>query len=140
MINAANLTGGCLCNGVRFCLKRKPTQVFYCHCHQCQKAQGGAFAAAVPVLKVDFELVSGADLLRAYRASANKARNFCVRCGSPVFSEVDGAATLRIRAGTLDDATSLQGAAHIFTADKVAWYEIHDDLPQYAEREPGRRQ
>ena len=140
MRDAANITGGCLCGGVRFRLKRPPTEIYFCHCHQCQKAQGGAFAASVPVLKVDFELVSGADLLRAFRSSLNKARNFCVRCGSPIFSEVDDATTLRIRAGTLDDAQSLQGVAHIFITDKVAWYEIHDDLPQYAAREPGRGQ
>ena len=41
------VTGGCLCNAVRFESKEAPTQGFFCHCRICQKAYGGLFSATV---------------------------------------------------------------------------------------------
>ena len=135
---AVSATGGCLCGAVRYALANAPREVWFCHCGQCRKAQGSAFAASVPVPRGEFALVSGNSFLKAYRSSPSKRRWFCSACGSPLFSEVDGGSTLRLRAGSLDEPASLQPAGHIFVADKAAWEELHDDLPKFDAREPGR--
>jgi len=132
------VTGSCLCGSVRFSVDPAPTAVYFCHCGQCRKAQGTAFASSVPVLKSAFTLYEGAEFLRSYRATPSKARWFCGRCGAPLYSEVDGSDTLRLRAGALDDSSMLVPAAHIFVAGKANWYTINDDLPQFPGREPGR--
>ena len=132
------ITGGCLCGKVRYRLRRAPSEIYFCHCGQCRKAQGTAFAASVPVPADDFILTAGAEYLRTYRSSARKARYFCGHCGSPIYSQVDRTPILRIRAGSLDRADTLHGAAHIYTADQASWYRILDELPQYAGREPSR--
>ena len=132
------ITGGCLCGKVRYCLRHAPTEIYFCHCGQCRKAQGTAFAASLPISADDFTLTAGAEYLRAYRSSARKARYFCAHCGSPIYSQVDGTPILRIRAGSVDCAEALHGVAHIYTADKASWYRILDELPQYAAREPSR--
>ncbi len=130
--------GRCLCGAVRYDIAPPPDAVWFCHCAQCRKAQGTAFAASVPVPRAHFTLVSGADVLRAYRATPAKARWFCSLCGSPIYSQVDGADVVRVRAGTLDAAVELVPQGHIFVADRAAWYTIRDDLAQYAAREPSR--
>jgi hypothetical protein len=35
--------------------------------------------------------------------------------------------------GSLDDDPGLRPQAHIFVGSKAIWYEIADDLPQFAE-------
>lgn len=134
-----NHTGGCLCGRVRYRVGGVLGPLVYCHCVQCRKAQGVAFAANVPVAAEHFELVAGGDALTAFRASQDKTRYFCSNCGSALYSYLDGAASVRIRAGTLDGAVKLEPGAHIFVASKAPWVNLDDDLPQYPAREPGRR-
>ena len=131
-------TGGCLCGAVRYRISGEIRDVWLCHCGQCRKAQGSAFAASVPTPREQFELTRGAETLHAYRASPHKRRWFCGECGSPIYSEVDGAPVLRLRAGSLDEPVTLTPVGHIFVADKAAWDCIQDGLPQHAGREPGR--
>jgi hypothetical protein len=38
--------------------------------------------------------------------------------------------------GALDDDPGVGAGRHIFVADKAAWFEIADDLPQYPDRPP----
>ncbi len=68
--------------------------------------------------------------------SGNKAtRKFCPICGSIIsleFEREDYRDTVCIAVGTLDDASSLQPQAHCFTATKLPWVHISDDLPQFA--------
>ena len=131
-------TGSCLCGAVRYRINGAVREVWLCHCSQCRKAQGSAFAASVPTPREQFVLTLGAETLRAYRASPHKRRWFCGECGSPIYSEVDASPVLRLRAGSLDEPVTLTPAGHIFVADKAPWDCIQDDLPQHAGREPGR--
>ena len=132
------MTGGCLCGKVRYRVSSDHTQVFLCYCRQCQQAQGAAFVASVPVPAADFQLISGAETLRAFRATAAKARYFCGECGAPLYSQVDGNTRLRLRAGSLDIPTELVIQAHIHTVSMAAWYQINDTHPQYPGFEPAR--
>jgi hypothetical protein len=131
-------TGGCLCGAVRYAVEGSPSEIWLCHCQQCRKAQGGAFAASVPVLRSAFSVTLGQEHLRSYRSSPAKQRWFCSLCGSPIYSEVDAAMQLRLRAGSLDEGASLAVVGHIFVAEKAAWDRIDDALPQHPGREPGR--
>lgn len=132
------MSGGCLCERVRYQVSSDASQVFLCYCQQCQKAQGTAFVASVPVPAADFQLMRGTECLKSYQSSPRKARYFCGECGSPLYSQVDGKPTLRLRAGSLDPPYQLKIQAHIHTASIAPWYEINDDHPQYAGQEPGR--
>jgi hypothetical protein len=49
-----------------------------CHCSQCRKAQGGAFATNTPVSNSNFELKSGAELITEYESSPGKDVSFVV--------------------------------------------------------------
>lgn len=127
--------GSCLCGGVRYEYSGDFGLFTLCHCSQCRKAQGSAFVAVLPVDSAGFRLVQGESLLKAYSASPGKERVFCGVCGSPLFSRLlSRPEVLRLRAGTLDTPLGRKPDAHIFATSKAGWYDIHDDLPQYAER------
>lgn len=131
--------GACLCGGIRFHCRTRPGPVVYCHCSQCRKAQGVPFGANSPVPAAAFVIDEGEELLRAFRASPGKQRVFCARCGSPIYSKLDGADVVRVRTGLLDAGSGLLRAhAHIFYDSHASWVEAADDLPRYAGHEPGR--
>ncbi len=65
-------SASCLCNGIQLRINAELEPIMVCHCKQCQKAQGAAFAAITQVQKSDLEMVQGENLLQAYFASPNK--------------------------------------------------------------------
>jgi hypothetical protein len=133
-------SGSCLCGGVRYVLRGELGPITLCHCRQCRKAQGGAFVAAAPAQAGEFDITSGAELLRAWESSPGKERVFCSRCGTPLYSRrAAEPGSLRVRIGTLDTPLGRRPAAHIWVSQKVDWDEICDDIPQFAEYEPARQ-
>ena len=135
------LRGSCLCGTIRYEIRGELGPIVLCHCAQCRKAQGSAFAAVAPVRTADFALVAGGHALAEYESSPGKRRAFCRLCGSPIFSRRDSLpGALRLRIGTLDSTLDAKPTAHIFATSKAEWEEIRDDLPQYPAQEPGRPQ
>jgi len=127
------MTGECLCGGVRIEIAGKVGPVVYCHCSQCRKASGTAFAANADVRRRYWRFVSGEDLVREYESSPGKFRAFCGRCGSPIYSRTTAAFdTLRVRFGLLDDDPGRRSLAHFFVRSKAPWFDITDGLPQFA--------
>ncbi|MEW5687459.1 MAG: GFA family protein [Pseudomonadota bacterium] len=125
-------TGGCLCGAVRYEVTGPLAPIQLCHCGQCRKAQGSAFAANIPVATEAFRLVQGEGELREHRASPGKRRVFCGACGSPMFSQrLDMPEVLRLRVGGLDDDSGLTVGFHIQSEFQAAWRPITDDLPAY---------
>ena len=124
--------GSCLCGGVRYELGAPIESFIYCHCQQCRKAQGGAFASNAPVPESQFRLVAGRELLNEYESSLGKKRVFCRRCGSPIFSKHEKKpGVVRLRLGLLDEAVpEAKPAGHFWVSSKADWHEITDNLPQ----------
>jgi hypothetical protein len=128
------IEGGCLCGGVRFRVKGKLGPAVYCHCQQCRRASGSAFAANAPARTVYFELTSGSNLVSEYESSPGKFRAFCRVCGSPIYSRRDAEPDIRrIRLGTLDSDPDRRPLAHFWVGSKAPWYSIEDSLPLYPE-------
>jgi hypothetical protein len=110
-------TGSCLCGGVKFSIHAELEPIQMCHCSQCRKAQGGAFATNTPVSLTNFDLKSGAELLTEYESSPGKRRFFCCTCGSPIYSSRDSLANvIRIRSGLLDEPLKVKPCFHFYTA------------------------
>ena len=131
------LEGGCLCEGVRFRIHGKLGPAGFCHCKQCQRASGSAFAANAPVRTRYLELSSGSELVKEYESSPGKFRAFCGRCGSPIYSRRDSEPELRrIRLGSLDSDPERRPLGHVWVDSKAPWYSIDDSLPQYPEGLP----
>ncbi|NUE93509.1 GFA family protein [Acinetobacter seifertii] len=125
-------TASCLCNGIQLQINSELEPIMVCHCTQCQKAQGAAFAAITQVQKSDLNIVQGENLLQAYFASPNKKRVFCKTCGSPIWSErLDKPEVVRLRVGLINEKISTSVISHAFVSSKVKWYPICDSVRQY---------
>ena len=129
------MKGTCLCGSVVYVLHGEIFGINYCHCAQCRKASGTAFATSAAVKWEEFEVVQGQEYLAVYESSPGKGRYFCGRCGSPIYSRRKDASTIYIRLGTLDGNPKARPDVHIHVASKAPWYEIRDDLPQLDEEE-----
>ena len=131
--------GGCLCGAVRFEVHGAIHNIVYCHCSQCRKAQGSAFATNGIVDSTAFRIVSGEDKLTAYESTPGQLKYFCRICGSPILSKRPAAPEqVRVRLGTIESDIRERPQAHIFTTSKANWETLCGDLPQYQEYEPGR--
>jgi hypothetical protein len=127
-------TGGCLCGEIQFRIDSEPNSIQICHCTQCRKAQGGAFATNIPVDASALQFLSGEKLLKAYESSPGKERFFCSQCGSPVFSRrASNPSIIRLRAGLINEPLKAGLAWHAFTGSMCNWWTINDELPQYKE-------
>lgn len=131
--------GGCLCGAVRFEIHGGISHIVCCHCSECRKAQGSAFAANGVVASDAFRIIDGEDMLTAYESTPGQFKYFCKVCGSPILSKRPAVPDhVRVRLGTIESDINERPQAHIFTSSKANWETICGDLPQYEEFEPGR--
>jgi hypothetical protein len=122
---------------VRFRITGKLGPAGFCHCKQCQRASGSAFASNAPVRTSYFAIASGEELVREYESSPGKFRAFCSRCGSPVYSRrTDEPEIRRIRLGTVDGDPDRRPLGHVWVSSKAPWFTITDALPQFPDGLP----
>lgn len=131
--------GGCLCGKVRFEITGEISDIIYCHCSKCRKAQGSAFATNGNVLASEFHFVSGEQELKGYEAAPGHTKYFCNHCGSPIISTNRAAPdAVRVRLGTIETDIVERPSAHTFVTSKANWEDIEGGLPQYEQYPPGR--
>lgn len=138
MAAGERLTGRCNCGAVRYVLARAPLTVVACHCTSCRYQSGAAFSVNL-LVRADSMSVDG-DLARWIDHDTESgeplSREFCARCGSPIRSIPSATPKfIAVKAGTLEDATGLAPAMHIWTRSRLEWVEIPDTMPQF-ERGP----
>jgi hypothetical protein len=94
----------------------------------CRRHSGAAYLtyAGYPAAKVVF---TGRP--KIYRSSPEATRGHCGNCGSPLTFVFDSdPETIWLTLGSFDEAGLLRPTAHWFTASKLPWLELHDDLPR----------
>ena len=131
------MKGSCLCGAIKYEVDRISGVVVSCHCSMCRKATGAAFRTRAAVSADAFRWLAGEALVSRYESSPGEIRTFCRVCGStlPTFFR-DRPGELGLPLGTLDDDPGVRPSAHVFVASKAPWFEITDDLPQFAAAMP----
>lgn len=119
-------TGSCLCGAVSYRAVGL-SDVWYCHCKQCQKLTGH-FIAAAGVKRESLEISGEVNWLPISERSNS---GHCKSCGSYMFWDCHSFDTVSILAGSIVDTQGLEVKGHIFTSEKGDYYEITDGLPQY---------
>ncbi|MBW2275479.1 MAG: GFA family protein [Deltaproteobacteria bacterium] len=131
--------GGCLCGAVRYLCSEAPVQVYHCHCRDCQKASGAAFATCLVVSESAVDVTAGRPRqFNVKSAEGNTVtREFCGDCGSPLFTRAAMLPDFRIiKAGTLDDASWLKPRMHMWTSTKQPWLALGDQLRCFEKQPP----
>ena len=130
------MTGQCECGRIAFEAKGPIEDFSHCHCSQCRRMHGAAFATFAGVAKNDFRFVSGEDDLTHYASSATHDRVFCRVCGSNIYVALDSEPeSLYVSMSAIDGDPPRPSGYHIFVGSKAPWHEINDDLPKYDEFE-----
>ena len=122
--------GSCLCAAVRYELLAAPKAVSHCHCGQCRKGHGAAFASYASVPRSTLQILGGADKITGYASSATVVREFCSQCGSTLFwsrTEGEFADWISIALGTLDTPFVTQKQKHVYCDSVVHWYTPEQD-------------
>jgi hypothetical protein len=122
------LTGGCLCGDIRYELSTDPLMCVTCHCKNCQRQAGSALSIIVGVPEGS---VSIEGEVKTYNdtgdSGATVKRQFCGSCGSPVFTLVEyPPGVMFVKAGTLDDTSTLNPSFHCYTKSAQHWVELGD--------------
>ncbi len=130
--------GRCLCGQATYAIDGDMLWAGSCYCRDCQRESGGGHLTAIAVPGAAIE-ANGT--LKTYTAPGGSGtdidRTFCSECGSTLFSHPHVMGDTRIvRAGTLEDSSSVQPGMAVFCSQSVAWDPPHEDVPTFAEMPP----
>jgi hypothetical protein len=127
------LDGGCSCGAVRYRLRSEPLFVHCCHCLNCQRQTGSAFAINVLIEAGSVEIVAGDPRpVDVPRDDGSTQRIFrCPACQVAVYSEYTRPQVWFVRAGTLDDPSQVSPDVHIYTRSKRDWIALPESVPAF---------
>ena len=128
------LTGGCACGAIRYECSVEPMMAFNCHCRDCQRASGTAYASGLLVPAAGVCFTKGEPKYYVSRADSGNiaSRGFCVTCGAPVMAKQSQWAVFIIYASSLDDPSRHQPTMDIFASSAQPWDHMDPALPKYA--------
>ena len=107
------ICGSCLCGGVRFEVDPPFLQASHCHCDRCRKHSGTAVCTQARVLKEQFRLLEGEELIKVYGKGEGAVKAFCINCGSSLFGgDWPEGPQVSIRMGAFDERINRRSLGH----------------------------
>ncbi len=127
---SAPVTGGCMCEEVRYEAVGKPVAVSYCHCHSCRRHTGAPVVAFV-VFEQDRVKFTKANR-KIYNSSPGVERGFCSQCGSSLTCEGEymGCPMIGFHISTLDSPDVYVPTIHQRHGERIDWFDVADNLPR----------
>jgi len=108
-----------------------------CHCRDCQRATGSAYAPSVIVPAAALTVEGDPTWFEGTADSGNMIkRAFCPTCGSRLFGESSGAPLIGIYAASLDDPSWFRPMAEVWTASAQPWDVMHPEAPRFPKAPP----
>ena len=135
------MTGGCLCGEIRYVLKAEPLTLYACHCTDCQRRTGTAFAMCLVVKRDSLEVTKGTPAMFAVKMDDGRTKTgqVCTKCNTRLWGDPIKAPGISIvQPGTLDDPSWLRPVAHIWTRSAQPWFQFPKDATLFeGQPEPG---
>lgn len=124
--------GRCECGLVQYQVDGEIQDLSHCHCSQCRRLHGAAYATFAGIHRNTFRYIAGAADVEVYSSSDTMDRVFCRQCGSNILADYKPEAEfLYVCMGTVDGNPPRPSGYHQFVGSKAAWHEITDDLEQH---------
>lgn len=124
-------TASCRCGQLRVTVSGEPVRVSVCHCLNCKKRSGSAFAVQARWPREQVEINGESKTFVKVADSGNRATfHFCPECGSDVYYEIEGKFDhkfddlIAIPLGTFDDPYFLTPSFSVWESRKHDWVEI----------------
>jgi len=129
----AHIEGSCLCGRVRYRTDAEPSFVGVCHCTDCQKFSGSAFAT---VLGVPAAALKVTGTLKTFTKPGDSGqpmhRRFCPECGSGVVDEADALpGILMVNVGTLDDRSWIRPRSEVYCDSAQPWVHLGGEMKRF---------
>lgn len=134
------ITGRCYCGNVKYRLLTSPLFCYACHCPDCQKATGSAFALHASIETYNISVLSEAkpSLItlnnnpskpEECRPQDVSRRALCQQCGTIFWGNDNpwGYAVSDVRIGTLDFPGIMEPDVHSFVGSKLGWLDLPKD-------------
>ena len=122
--------GGCLCGAIRYQSSAPPMRAVICHCSMCRKHTGAPIALFVHFPIDSFTWLK--EQPRRYRSSEFAGRGFCSQCGSTITMHEDVLNDrVQVAIGSLDQPDRVAVDDHVWTQDRISWFDVKDDLPRF---------
>lgn len=130
------VTGGCRCGAVRLTIASpQPLAYYCCHCRDCQKTTGSAFAEQVVVLSARLTIDGETTGYALPRPSGGITTHvICPTCHTRVGSSNSELPGIHIvRGGSLANALLDEPLAHMWAKRKRPWVALGDDTLAFDE-------
>jgi len=130
-MSSTTATGSCLCKAVAYTITGIDKGPVLCHCSNCQKATGSAFANNYRFMKAKLDITKGEEEMVVYCDSNTKSgntllRHFCSQCGSPMYLEnsaFQGKGLYILFTGCMDsDLRHTKPAGELFGPNRRGWF------------------
>jgi hypothetical protein len=119
--------GACFCGAVKYRLTSAPMFVNCCHCTDCQRQTGGAFAINALIERARVEVLEGEPVRTTVPTDSGRFHDIwrCGQCHTALWSDYGRRGTVAfVRVSTLEDRHAIEPDAHIFTRSKVPWVRL----------------
>lgn len=127
------LEGGCRCGETRYTIALDALPPAYaCHCHQCQRWSGSAFAIQLLIPEAALSVTGPVIVYERHTEDRTSFQRICSTCHTRIYNtntRRPGVAV--VRAGTLDRSEELECVAHIFTATRQGWLAIPEGVANW---------
>lgn len=130
------VTGACMCDRVRFEVRRPVPDFYRCHCSLCRR-QGGAAGNTSTLVPVNAFRWSSSDAsITRWQKPTGFNSHFCSACGCPVPNPLGDGTLMWVPAGLLDDADGARIVGELAYASRASWddastsgTEVFDEVP-----------
>src|SRR5271169_4930252 len=135
---AQNISGGCACGAIHYECNADPVLMLNCHCRDCQRASGGAYAAILAAPKAAVQIRGEPRYHGAVGGSGKLVeRGFCPTCGSQVTMKLELLPDLLgLQAGSLDDPSIYRPAMDAFASSAQPWDHMDPAVQKYPDGPP----
>ncbi len=128
-------TGRCMCGAVTFESSSEAIFQANCHCDDCRRTGGGAFAsfAFVPpeALSVKGETTS---YHHVSDRGSEMTKTFCPNCGAPLFTANNSRPERwGVRVGAIDDASWFQPQVNVYASRKLPSTPMDEEVQAFDE-------
>jgi len=128
-------SGGCACGTIRYECTAEPIMALNCHCRDCQRATGTAYASGIFVPGPALRITKGDPRYYATTADSGNlaSRGFCPDCGSPLLARSSGHSMIVIFASSLDDPSWHRPTMDVWVSKAQPWDHMDPGLARYRE-------
>ncbi|MEE2998486.1 MAG: GFA family protein [Pseudomonadota bacterium] len=135
------ITGGCLCGAIRYEINGQPFRIANCHCDDCRKATGSAYATNLFFKENQITILQGVPKKFEHLADSNgtMTKEFCNNCGSQVFgSGTNRPGAKNVKVGSIDDANFVKPEVNLYTAHALNCTYIDNDIDNFEGMPPSK--